>query len=104
MLRSPALAVLAAAALAVGCTRVRLTPQAERVRVTGNPEAVRGCARRGAVAGADHLNGTAKSPANAERFLKRDADRLGANTVLVTSTHTDASGSEVRGEAYACPT
>jgi hypothetical protein len=97
--------VTAAVVVAVtACTRATLTPQAEAVRVTSNGEAVRGCRRLGDVEGGDHLNGTAKSPENARRYLKRNADRMGANTVLLTTTHTDGGGTTMLGEAYACPT
>jgi hypothetical protein len=99
-----AAAVAVAVAAPIACTRATLTPQAEAVRVTSSGEAVRGCRRLGDVEGGDHLNGTAKSPENARRFLKRNADRMGANTVLLTTTHTDGGGTTMLGEAYACPT
>lgn len=90
-----------------GCVTTRLTPEAELVRVTANAEAVKGCTLLGNLEASDKLNGgmagQMAAEENANRRLRNDAAKLGANTVLLSSSTTGMSGSRARGEAYKCP-
>lgn len=88
------------------CVTTRLTPEAEKVRVTTNQEAVKGCKLVGPVESSDKMNGgmigQVAAEENANRRIRNDAAKLGANVVLFVNSTTGMSGSRVRGEAYAC--
>ena len=90
----------------LGC--VSITPEGEKVRVTANPEAVHGCTLLGEVKGAEHLWGGVFGQGIAEdhamKELKNRAASMGADTVLIVTSHTNTSGSVQRGEAYRCTT
>lgn len=89
-----------------GCVHVQVTPKAESVRLTSNAEEVQGCQLVGHVEGRDRLNGgilgQRAAEENAQRALRNNAARMGANTVLVVSGTTGMTGSRQQGEAYAC--
>jgi uncharacterized protein YbjQ (UPF0145 family) len=93
-------------ALASACVTTHLSPEGERVRVTTNAEAVRGCKLLGNIEASDRMNGgmmgQMAAEENANRRLRNDAAKLGANVVLMASSTTGMSGSRARGEAYAC--
>jgi uncharacterized protein YbjQ (UPF0145 family) len=103
-MRTPILVV--SLALLSACVTTHLTPEAEKVRVTTNPEAVRGCKLLGNIEASDKMNGgmvgQMAAEENANRRLRNDAAKLGANVVLMGSSTTGMSGSRARGEAYAC--
>jgi Domain of unknown function (DUF4156) len=94
------------ALLATSCVTTQLTPEGAKVRVTSNPETVHGCAFIGEVKGADHMNGGLLGQGAAEetamRELKNRTAVMGANVTLITTSHTNTSGSVQRGEAYHC--
>ena len=89
------------------CVTTRLTPEGQQVRVTTNQDAVKGCTLIGNVESSDKMNGgmvgQMAAEENANRRLKNDAAKMGANVVLFTNSTTGMSGSRVRGEAYRCP-
>jgi hypothetical protein len=77
------------------------------IRLTTESSAVAGCTALGSVEGSDLKNrgmlyqGVAAN--NATVQMREDADKLGANTILVVKSLTDNSGSTQVGEAYRCP-
>ena len=83
-----------------------LTPQGQFVRVTSNPDAVHGCTLIGEVKGAEHMWGGVAGQGLAEesamRELKNRTAAMGGNVVMITTSHTNTSGSVQRGEAYKC--
>ena len=99
-------AVLFLLVVLAACVTTHLTPEGEAVRVTSNPETVKGCTSLGEIAADDKMNGgmigQMAAEENANRRLRNDAAKLGANTVLLASSTTGMSGSRVRGEAYRC--
>lgn len=106
---SPWRAFLAVASViaVAGCVTTQLTPGGQRVRVTPNPDVVRGCTYLGPIESSDLMNGgmigQSAAEENANRRLRNDAAKMGANVVLVSTSTTTTSGSRVRGEAYGCP-
>jgi hypothetical protein len=77
------------------------------IRLTSESSAVAGCTALGSVEGSDLKNrgmlyqGVAQN--NATSQMRENADKLGANTILVVKSLTDNSGSTQVGEAYSCP-
>jgi hypothetical protein len=77
------------------------------IRLTTESSAVTGCTALGSVEGSDLKNrgmlyqGVAEN--NATSQMRENADKLGANTILVVKSLTDNSGSTQVGEAYRCP-
>lgn len=76
------------------------------MRVTTNQEAVKGCTLVGPIEASDKMNGgmigQVAAEENANRRIRNDAAKMGANVVLFVNSTTGMSGSRVRGEAYAC--
>lgn len=104
MLRTTSM--LFALSLVTGCVTTQLTPEAQAVRVTTNADAVKNCKYIGAVDGSDRMNGgmvgQMAAEENANRRLRNNAAKMGANVVLMATSTTGMSGSRERGEAYAC--
>jgi uncharacterized protein YbjQ (UPF0145 family) len=88
------------------CVTTDLTPEAAQVRITSNPDVVRQCKFLGEVTGADRMNGgtmgQGAAEENANRRLRNNAAKMGADTVFVGVSTTNTSGSVQRGEAYQC--
>ena len=84
---------------------VSTTPAGERVRVTSNPEAVRECTYLGAVEGRSSWGGYAGQSTgekNSMAKLQNKAAEMGADTVLLVTSHSGVGGSQQRGETYRC--
>lgn len=84
---------------------VSLTPEGQKVRVTSDPVVVRGCTYLGAVQGRSSWGGIAGQSTgekNSMAKLQNGAAAMGADTVLLVTSHTGIGGSQQRGEAYRC--
>lgn len=101
----PALAMMTLAILG-GCVTTTLTSAGEKVRFTSNPDVVRPCKYLGEVTGADRMNGgtmgQGAAEENANRRLRNNAAQMGGDTVFVSTSTTNTSGSVQRGEAFKC--
>lgn len=84
---------------------VSVTPEARKVRVTSDPAVVHGCSYLGAVQGRSSWGGVAGQSTgekNSMAKLQNKATEMGADTVLLVTSHTGMGGSQQRGEAYRC--
>lgn len=95
--------------VAVVCTSctIALTPAGEKVRVTSNPDVVKGCDFIGPVEGSSSYGGMAMQRVgehNSINELRNEAGKLGADTVMLVTSHVGFSGAKQRGEAYNCHT
>ena len=89
--------------LLVSC--VSLTPQGQGVRVTSDPAVVHECTYLGSVQGRSSWGGIAGQSTgekNSMAKLQNGAAAMGADTVLLVTSHTGFGGSQQRGEAYRC--
>lgn len=98
--------LLASALLLTGCHNVRLTPEAEAVRVIRDAAQVSRCRFLSDVESSDRLSGGVlyreKAEENAYKILKQKSAKLGANTVLLSSSSSGYQGAGMKGKAYAC--
>jgi Domain of unknown function (DUF4156) len=98
---------IALGALALSaCHNVQLTPQAEAVRVLRDASQVSRCRFVDDVESSDRLSGglinREKAEENAYKILKQKTAKLGANTVLISSSTSGYQGAGMKGKAYAC--
>jgi uncharacterized protein YbjQ (UPF0145 family) len=84
---------------------VSVTPAGRSVRVTSDPAVVHGCTYIGAVQGRSSwggIAGQAQGEKNSMAKLQNRAAEMGADTVLLVTSHSGGGGSQQRGEAYLC--
>jgi hypothetical protein len=103
--RSLSLLVAAGALLwASGCAHAPAVSK-EEVRFVTEREQVSGCEHLGRVSGSSSLGGISAQrlgKARAEAEMRTKAGRLGADVVLVQSSHGGFFGAESVGDAYRC--
>lgn len=104
--RRHTLALTIAALALAACHNVKLTPEAEAVRVLREPSQVSRCRFVDDVVSSDRLSGglinREKAEENAYKILKQKTAKLGANTVLISSSTSGYQGAGLKGKAYAC--
>ncbi len=91
--------------LAVSSACVSVTPAGEKVRVTTSAEVVHECTYIGVVEGRSSWGGYAGQSTgekNSMAKLQNNAAAMGADTVLIVTSHSGMGGSQQRGEAYRC--
>jgi len=76
----------------------------DSVRVVGDADLVEDCELLGEVKGKSSWGGVMQSHAESKAYqhLKKNAQKMGANTVLMLTGHSVWAGSKYRGEAYNC--
>ena len=88
------------------CHTVQLSPQAEAVRVLRDASQVSRCRFVDDVVSSDRLSGglinREKAEENAYKILKQKTAKLGANTVLISSSTSGYQGAGMKGKAYSC--
>jgi hypothetical protein len=88
----------------LGCG-TSLSVAGQSVRIVEDRTAIEGCKSLGHVEGSSPLAGpsTRKGKSSANNEMLNEAGEKGATHVLVIDSHTSGwSGSETRGEAFAC--
>ena len=88
------------------CHNVKLTPEAEAVRVIRDASQISRCRFISDVESSDRLSGgminREKAEDNAYKILKQKSAKLGANTVLVSTSTSGYQGAGMKGKAYTC--
>jgi len=101
----PALIAIAVALQCTGGCGHTQTAAPRTVRFVTEREMVNGCTHLGRVSGSSvvgGISGRRLGQLRAEREMRDEAERLGADVVLVQSSHGGFWGADAKGDAYQC--